>query len=293
MIQAPEVDFYGELEPWPASALVHSEAIVERSALHDWRIRPHRHNDLVQIFLLLEGSGQVRLDSDWSTLNAGALLLVPQRVVHELVWDRPSNGYVLSIRRALIDAVTGRVKALSGLFDQAVVLDLGDTFPLVAKLFSEIHNESVDSRPLKDVALESLVRLLAIWLGRETRVENPVASRQSRSAMHYARFIELVDAHHKEHWSVSDYSNALGMTPSHLNSICRRQNGKPSLQIIHERLMLAARRNLTYTERNIASVALHLGFDDPSYFARFFKRETGMTPGEYRRQSGTYGAGHS
>ena len=53
------------------------------------------------------------------------------------------------------------------------------------------------------------------------------------------------------------------------------------------RLLLAARRQLIYTERNVAEIAYHLGFSDPSYFTRFFKRATSLTPAEFRRRSGT------
>jgi len=88
--------------------------------------------------------------------------------------------------------------------------------------------------------------------------------------------------------SVAGYADALGITPSHLNAICQRVSGKSTLDLIHARMVLAARRELAYTERNISSVAHDLGFADPSYFTRFFKRETGMTPGDFRHQSGTY-----
>ena len=103
--------------------------------------------------------------------------------------------------------------------------------------------------------------------------------------------MELVDAHHKSSWNVADYADALGITPSHLNAVCRRTAGKPALSIVHARLLLAARRELVYTEKNIAGIAHHLGFADPSYFTRFFKRETGMTPGAFRRRSGTFDGG--
>jgi AraC family transcriptional activator of pobA len=89
---------------------------------------------------------------------------------------------------------------------------------------------------------------------------------------------------------VADYADALGITPSHLNTVCKQLTGKSTLEVVHERLGLAARRELAYTERNIAGVAHRLGFEDPSYFTRFFKRETGVTPGEFRRRSGTHDA---
>ena len=118
----------------------------------------------------------------------------------------------------------------------------------------------------------------------DVMTEREFYSDQSRQL---TQFIKLVDKHYKSLWSMSDYSNVLGITPSHLNSICQKLVAKSALEIVHERLVLAARRELAYTERNIAGVAHHLGFTDPSYFTRFFKRETSMTPGEFRKRSGT------
>jgi AraC family transcriptional activator of pobA len=283
----PAVDFYGDASAWPISELVHSEKLIDRSELHGWRIRPHRHNDLMQLFLVLDGEGSARLDSEWHQVAAPSLIIVPERAVHEFKWVEGSDGFALSIRSHLIATMSQRIESLSAAFSTPSILDVSEWSSFLSGLFETIHDESQESRLFKDVSLDALVRVLGIWLARNVAAQSPANSPSGRAAKHHSRFTRLVDKHHKSQWSVPDYASALGVTPSHLNAVCQKVSNKSALQIIHDRLVLAARRELAYTERNVAGVAHDLGFADPSYFTRFFKRETGMTPGAYRRRSGT------
>ena len=283
----PAVDFYGETSAWPMSELVHSEPLVERSEMHDWRIRPHRHNELTQLFLVLEGRGRARLDSVWYDVAPPCLLLVPARVVHEFEWDNASAGFVLSISSGLISSLTQDMKPVATALQSSRVVDVSESREFMKELFAEIHNDCVDQRPMRDASLESLVRVLAIWLTRNADAQSPAAMSTDRARMHFARFTHAVNKHHKSHWSVAEYANTLGITPSHLNTVCRRLADKSALDVVHARLILAARRQLVYTEKNIAGIAYHLGFSDPSYFTRFFRRATGLTPAAFRRRSGT------
>ena len=288
---APDVDFYGDASPWPTSMLVHSERLFERSQVHDWTIRPHRHNGLTQLFLLLEGHGRARMDSVWHAVTAPCLLVIPERVVHEFEWAKESDGYVLSVRLELLNSLTQGVKPLGEAFATAGVVDVSDSREFVSGLFAELDSESGMRRALRDVSLESMIRLIGIWLARHLQPQSATSALPGRAGKHFTRFAALVDEQHKLHRSVPEYANALGITPSHLNSVCRRVVGRTALAVIHARLLLAARRELVYTERNIAGIANNLGFADPSYFTRFFKRETAMTPGEFRRRSGTIDTG--
>lgn len=54
------------------------------------------------------------------------------------------------------------------------------------------------------------------------------------------------------------------------------------LKIINDRIILEAKRQLCYTDLKIKEIAFRLGFDDPSYFVKFFKRQTGILPAEFR-----------
>jgi AraC family transcriptional activator of pobA len=282
----PVVDFYGDAEEWSTSALLHSEPLIERSRLHAWRIRPHRHSNLAQLFWLTRGAGEARFDGERHELTAACVVVVPELCVHEFEWGEDSDGYALSIASALVHDLRRQIGAPAGAFTEPDVLPAGGDRDYLDALFSRIQDEYVHARPLKEVLLESLVKALAIWVARHgASARRPDSA--SRSAFHFDRFTTLLERHHRDGWTVADYAEALGITPAHLNAICRETSGSNALSVIHERVLLAARRELAYTDKSIADVAVSLGFSEPSYFTRFFKRAMGMTPRQYRQRSGT------
>jgi AraC family transcriptional regulator, transcriptional activator of pobA len=82
---------------------------------------------------------------------------------------------------------------------------------------------------------------------------------------------------------VSRYADRLGLTPERLNKLTRAETGQAALDIVHERLAREACRRLTSIAAPISRLAFELGFEDPAYFCRFFKRRVGQNPRDYRR----------
>jgi AraC family transcriptional activator of pobA len=265
----PTVAFYGDAAEWATSALLHSELLTERSRLHAWKIRPHRHSSLTQLFWLRRGSGTGRFDAERYELTAPCVVVVPELCVHEFEWGPESDGSALSIAASLVHELWQQIGLQASILKEPVVLPAEEDHVYVNVLFGRIHEEYVNERPMKEMALDSLVKALTIWIAR-----------------HSAPARRAAEQHHRAAWTVADFADELGMTPPHLNAICQQQGGVSALRLIHDRVLLAARRELTYTDKSIADVAAHLGFSEPSYFTRFFKRKMSMTPKEFRRQSG-------
>lgn len=96
------------------------------------------------------------------------------------------------------------------------------------------------------------------------------------------RYRSLFELHLRRHQPLGFYARALQVTPDHLSRSCRAVTGLSALDLLHERLLLEARRLLSYTQAPVADVARDLGFDDPAYFSRFFARRDGHAPQEYR-----------
>ncbi len=92
-----------------------------------------------------------------------------------------------------------------------------------------------------------------------------------------------MEQRYKEQWQVSRYAEALRVTPTRLNRLCLKLSGKSAFDTTQDRLMLEACRKLTYVPASIASIAYELGFQDPAYFSRLFKKRIGVTPKEFRR----------
>ncbi|CAN5662981.1 helix-turn-helix transcriptional regulator [soil metagenome] len=92
---------------------------------------------------------------------------------------------------------------------------------------------------------------------------------------------KINECFHELH-EVGDYASLLNISAGHLSEVVKMQSGKPAIKHIHERLVLEARRLLFHTNNSLKEIAFDLGFSEASYFNRFFKRETGVTPADYR-----------
>src|SRR5690606_17922390 len=96
---------------------------------------------------------------------------------------------------------------------------------------------------------------ILIWLHRHMPSgAGEIAHDIDRGLQHFRAFSELIENHYTEQWPVSRYADELGITAAHLNALCRRIVGQSALQLIHQRVILAAKRNLVYTSMTISVV---------------------------------------
>ncbi len=96
------------------------------------------------------------------------------------------------------------------------------------------------------------------------------------------KFQTKIDECFRERHEVSAYASMLNISAGHLSEVVKQYSGRPAIKHIHERLILEARRLLFHTSTPLKEITFDLGFSDASYFTRFFKRETGVTPANYR-----------
>ncbi len=124
----------------------------------------------------------------------------------------------------------------------------------------------------------------AVWrlAGLREREGRAEGERAHRHHALYARFLLLVESHVLERWPLERYARALGLTTQRLNRLAHAESGRSALEIVHERLTREACRRLYWIAAPVEKLAAKLGFDDPAYFNRFFKRRTGVTPRAWR-----------
>jgi AraC family transcriptional regulator, transcriptional activator of pobA len=97
-----------------------------------------------------------------------------------------------------------------------------------------------------------------------------------------ARFQALIDEHFRRRHRVAEYAGLLGLTPGHLNDLTKAATGQTASALIDARLILEAKRLLAHSDATTAQIAADLGFEDPSYFGRFFRRHADQAPGAFR-----------
>jgi len=148
----------------------------------------------------------------------------------------------------------------------------------LSTMHQEIANLSADSpHLLRAIAYEILVNLNR-WYAAEYGQQLDNMSDQTVS-----RFRSLIENEYRNMIRVADYSNRLGLTPGHLNHLCKKHLGQTASQLIKARVMSEACRMLIHTEQDIGTISNYLGFNDPSYFSRAFRRDKLISPLQYRQ----------
>lgn len=107
---------------------------------------------------------------------------------------------------------------------------------------------------------------------------------KSRGEALFLRFIELLTIHHKRERSVGFYAERMHITPKYMSSLMRRLTGRSAAEWIDEYVILEAKTLLKYSGLSIQEVAYELNFSTQSFFGKYFKQHTGMSPGQYKMQ---------
>lgn len=285
----PVYQLYGERDHWPTPDLVHSELIAERSRLHDWEIKVHQHHGLFQMLYLKGGAARVVLDASEYLMRPGQLVFVPPMCVHGFRFDPDAHGHVVTLAHPLADMLFNRMGATESLLMVPRILDF-DASDLAAidGAFSVLDTEYRGTASHRDILLTAVMQSLFVWISRQiAQVRVEAAQSEDRGELYFKEFARLIEQHYADGWSIAHYARRIGITPAHLNTVCRKITGYTALSLLHQRIVLAAKRELVYTTMTINAVSETLGFADPAYFTRFFKRNVGVAPKEFRSQAST------
>jgi AraC family transcriptional activator of pobA len=286
----PVYQLYGEHEHWLTPDMVHCESIAARSRLHNWQIKPHQHHGLFQLLYLKGGTAKIRLDDRYHEMQAGQILMVPQMCIHGFRFARNAIGYVVTLAYPLIHKISQPVGGGLITLTSPRIHRLGDDpeSGYIDIAFSTLDREYKRNARYRNLFIESLLGTILVWLSRHSLDRAPDHAQDAgRGEGHFGHFCHLIEECYAKHYSVAYYAKRIGITAAHLNVLCRQAVDRSALELIHERVLLEAKRNLVYTSMTISVVSYSLGFPDPAYFTRFFKRQTGLSPKEFRLQAKT------
>ncbi|OKA24466.1 helix-turn-helix domain-containing protein [Pseudomonas versuta] len=278
----PVFKLYGEQHDWLSPDLLHCKTISLRSRVHDWEIRAHRHADLCQLLYVHKGRAQVEVEGQLHVLEQSAIQVIPPLCVHGFQFSPNVEGFVLTLAAPLVAQLQARLGGSISALQRVASYPAGKDRHYLNNLFSVLQSEYVGAQPARDMLLQSLISVLLVWVTRQVMVRYESRQLPQRGREYLSQFNQRVETLFREQPSVEQLAHQVGISVAHLNSICRELAGRSALQIIHQRQLLEAKRQLIYTPMTISEVAESLGFADPAYFSRFFRRLTGTSPSAFR-----------
>ncbi|HSV21755.1 MAG TPA: helix-turn-helix domain-containing protein [Xanthobacteraceae bacterium] len=287
----PLFHLYGDPPDDQAFDFIHVETISSRSSIHDWTIRAHRHRNLFQILLIARGGGDMTFETQVIPFEAPTAIIVPATIAHGFRF-RPdaTEGWVLTFTEDVARALGGGSgEAISGLralaADPVVPLSGEAEVDRISRLCADLHEERFLAREGYRFAMRGYLALIAIAVARlaASRARSGAATLMPADptvdALRY-----LVEEHFRKERRLTFYAGKLAMTPDRLNDHVKRAAGVTAGHLIRQRVLTEAKRQLVFTNQPIHEIAYDLTFADPSHFARFFRKQTGVTPQAFRDQ---------
>jgi AraC family transcriptional activator of pobA len=290
----PLFHLYGDPPDDQAFDFIHIETIASRSSIHDWTIRAHRHRNLFQILVIERGGGEMTFEAATVSFEAPCAILVPATIAHGFRF-RPdvTDGWVTTFTEDVAEGMgdrrgeaLARLKALAG----EPVVRLGDAErDRLLRLAVELHEERFLARAGFRIAMRGLLALMAVEVarlaaGRPRAGEEGITLEPTGATVDALR--TLVEEHFHKERQLAFYADKLAMTVDRLNDHVRRATGVTAGHLIRQRVLTEAKRQLVFTSQPIHEIAYDLAFSDPSHFARFFRKQTGTTPHEFREARG-------
>lgn len=243
---------------------------------------PHRHH-FYTFILVTEGAGSHDIDFRNYELKSGRLFLIAPGQVHAWITLKKVKGFVVLFNDTFMALSKGR-KIMSAwpLFriHQANHFDLSAAeMKIWETRFLAMEQEILHKDEFTPDALFYSISLLLV---RASRLNRTLQNTTKTGNDFLYIFQELIDKNFLTLKTPKQYADRMNLTPNYLNAICKKKSGKSAGALIRQRTLLEAKRMLAHTQSSIAEIAFQLGFEDNSYFGRYFKKYTGVTPNEFR-----------
>jgi AraC family transcriptional activator of pobA len=286
---APTYDLYGESHTQRPDFWLHWETIASRSQLHNWEIKTHKHDAFFQILYLRDGTGDAVFNGEVHPILPPVMIAVPPRYEHGFRFSKDVDGMVITMVASRLGAL-GRTfidTEISNWFLRPHRIALGgnkDDRGFLALTLERLWQELMHGGAFHGDLVETQLRMAILIAARLTTPDQSATPASVQESPRMKALQTLVNRHFRDHHPAQFYADQLGISPTHLNRIAKATTGQSTNNLIAGRLIEQAKRDLVFTSAKIKQIAYDLGFNDPAYFSRFFTKEIGLTPRQYRAE---------
>lgn len=252
---------------------------------------PHRH-DFFEVLYLSKGTGFHIIDSNKYAIQPPCIFFLSPGQAHKIEFSSDIEGYIFIFTPEfyLINQ-TNQNRLIEFPFFFTI---RQDNPPLNLVEESDVaFLESLFKKGISEIAkgeshsvelLRSVLDLILTSCSVLYKTDEKLVSKGKGHLM-VKRFFQLIEENYSQNLSVAEYADRMAITPNHLTQTVNQLTGKTSSQIIKSKQILEIKRLLVHTNLSVSEIALQLNFHDQSYFTKFFKREAGISPLQYRTEA--------
>lgn len=246
----------------------------------------HRH-DFYFILTIKQGKGIHEIDFTPYKVSDHSVFLLRPGQVHQLELNAGSTGYLVEFNPEYYHPQgklsSQRLGKASSKNHCELELSRFDRLQAILGLMLDEFNSKEEG--YHDAIKSSLDIFFIEFLRQSPDPKSPPSSSGSYTQERFEEFLELLDQHIATCKQVSQYTDMMNLSPYQLNEITKASIGKTASEMINDQIILEAKRYLLATSNQVKDIADHFGYEDTSYFIRFFKKHIGQSPEAFRQNS--------
>lgn len=246
--------------------------------------------DTTVLSVCLNGYTRVGINMQEYYIGPGSLIIaMPDQIIQNIEISEDYQGIVIAVSRRYTDEIFPKMKFILQFFfytKEYPCLNLeGNELNYIMEyynLFWERINEE-ERKTSKEIILSLITAMLyEIYNIYDTRIPRK-SEKRNRKDVIYDQFMRMVSENYRKERSVNFYAKALCLTPKHLSSVVKKTSGRTAGEWIDQFVIFEAKSLLRSSQLNIQEIADELNFANQSFFGKYFKHYTGMSPKEFRR----------
>lgn len=280
---------YGEKESLLPD-FMYCENFELRNKKNTATINDHIHTTLFQLYIIESGVLDLKIETTGYKITGPAIITIPQNTRHGVPADKNLKGMVLSISTLLVEThFKNHPQALLDLNTPQIItkFDKENSFETILNYTNILDRELKSLSDETKLTQQSYFNLLLSLINRMVNKKpDRLIIPNNRNSRYFASFQKSIKDSYSVAKSIQEYAVQLNITSVHLNRICKTITGKSASQIINDFLILEAEKFLKQTDDNISEIAYRLNFEDPAYFSRFFHKQVGLSPKQFREENG-------
>lgn len=243
----------------------------------------HRH-DFYFILAIQKGKGKHEIDFTNYDIIDNAIFFLRPGQVHQLELKAGSTGYLVEFNNEFYHPTdkpsNQRLRKASN--NNYCVPEINRFNKLYATLTSMFNENIAGEEGYRDIIKSNLDIFFIEFVRQSQNQNNETKKSNSYTQERFEEFLELLYKNITTHKQVSQYSDLMNLSLYQLNEITKSSIGKSASELINEHIILEAKRYLLATPNQVKEIADHLGYEDNSYFIRFFKKHVGYSPEAFR-----------